>query len=361
MNYSALLQKVITEIKPADQALYDACLAKWDSLAMPLRSLGDLQVNTAKMAACMGTTDVCLDKRTLIVVCADNGVIANGVTQSTETVTTAVAMALGTGTSTANYMATAARCDLLPVDIGMKETGTYEGVLNKNIRPGTDDLSKGPAMSRKECMAAMEVGITLVKDQKEAGTNIILIGEMGIGNTTTTAAVGSVLLGQEPVVMTGRGAGLSDEGLQKKIKCIEDGIRINQPDAKDPVDVIAKVGGLDIACLCGICLGGAYYGVPVLLDGVITNIAALAAIKLNPAVKDAVFASHVSLEPAAQITLEALGMKAPIHANLHLGEGTGATVALSMYDVVLAEYNSNHSFDVLGIDEYTEQYEGQLN
>lgn len=355
------LQGVLEGIQPVDQSLYEACLEKWDRLAMPLRSLGDLQFNTARMAAIFGTLDLTLDKRTLIVLCADNGVIQNGVTQSTEAVTTAVAMALGKGTSTANYMAEAAHCDLLPVDIGMKETGPYEGVLNYNIRPGTADLTKGPAMTRDECIRAIEVGIALVKEQKEKGTKILLLGEMGIGNTTTTAAVGSVLLNQPPEVLTGRGAGLSDEGLQKKIQAIQQGIALNRPNSEDPIDVISKVGGLDIAGLCGICLGGAYYHLPILLDGVITNVAALAAMALHPAVKDVLFASHISKEPAAQMTLDALGLTAPIQAGLHLGEGTGATIALAMYDVVLAEYNSNHSFEKLGVDAYTKQYEGQLD
>ncbi len=341
----------ILELPAAD--LYRA-RQRWNTLAKPLGSLGVLEENITKLAALAGNQTVTLNRRTLLVVCSDNGVVAQGISQSDASVTTAVAAALGRGDSTVNYMAKTANCTVLPVDAGMLEP-TPEGVLNRKLLWGTGDISVGPAMSREICIRAMETGAALAEEQVKNGTDILLLGEMGIGNTTTSAAVASVLLHREPGEMTGRGAGLSDKGLQRKIRIIAQAIAVNRPNPEDPIDVLAKVGGLDLAVLCGICLGGARCRVPVLLDGVITNTAALCAVKLCSRVRDVLIASHVSQEPAAKLLLEALDLKPCISAGLHLGEGSGAVLALPLLDQALAVYNSGHTFAALGIDAYTPQ------
>ena len=327
---------------------------RWNTLAKPLSSLGVLEENITKIAALAGNQTVTLNRRTLLVVCSDNGVVAQGVSQSDASVTTAVAAALGRGDSTVNYMAKAANCTVLPVDAGMLEL-TPEGVLNRKLLWGTGDISAESAMSREICIRAMETGAALAEEQVKNGADILLLGEMGIGNTTTSAAVASVLLQREPGELTGRGAGLSDKGLQQKIRIIAQAIAVNQPNSEDPIDVLSKVGGLDLAVLCGICLGGARCRVPVLLDGVITNTAALCAVKLCSRVRDVLIASHVSQEPAAKLLLEALELKPCISAGLHLGEGSGAVLALPLLDQALAVYNSGHTFAALGIDAYTPQ------
>ena len=178
---------------------------------------------------------------------------------------------------------------------------------------------------------------------------------MGIGNTTTSSAVAAVLLGQPVEVMTGRGAGLSDEGLARKIDAIHRGIAKNQPDSADALDVLAKLGGFDIAGLCGVFLGGALEGVPVLADGFISCVAALCAVRFCPAAAKAVFASHCSTEPAAKLVLNALNKKALITAGLHLGEGTGAVAAIPLWDMALAVYDGCYSFEEGGIEAYTPQ------
>ena len=207
-------------------------------------------------------------------------------------------------------MARTAHCDVLPVDMGMAGE-PVPGVRSCRIAAGTADFTQGPAMSRAEAVQAVGEGIALARELAEDGYRLIATGEMGIGNTTTSSAVAAVLLGQPVELMTGRGAGLSDEGLARKVDAICRGILCNEPDPEDILDVLAKLGGFDIAGLCGVFLGGALAGVPVLADGFISGVAALCAVRLCPAAAKAVFASHCSAEPAARIVLEALG-KAPI-------------------------------------------------
>ena len=211
------------------------------------------------------------------------------------------------------------------------------------------------AARRQQAVEAIAAGIGLVRAQKAAGVQLLATGEMGIGNTTTSSAVAAVLLGQPVERMTGRGAGLSDAGLARKLDAIRRGIARNQPDAADPLDVLSKLGGFDIAGLCGVFLGGALEGLPVLMDGFISGVAALCAVRLCPAAEKAVFASHCSTEPAARLVLEALGKAPLLTAGLHLGEGTGAVASIPLWDMALAVYRDCYSFTEGGITPYTPQ------
>ena len=175
---------------------------------------------------------------------------------------------------------------------------------------------------------------------------------MGIGNTTTASAVSCALLGKEPAALAGRGAGLDTEGLERKIRAIESALAFHRPDSADPVGILSEVGGADIAGLAGLCLGGAFYRIPVLLDGVITLAAAAIASALCPAVTDHLLASHVSAEPSAAMLLEKMGLEAPLHAKIRLGEGGGALMTLPLLDAALALYSSGHTFGKLGIEAY---------
>lgn len=328
---------------------------RWDSLAKPLGSLGLLEDVVVQIAALTGNADVDLSRRTLLVFCADNGVVAQRVTQTDSSVTAAVARVLAARESTVCHMARTANCRVIPVDMGILDFPSAPGVLNHRVRNGTGDITRGPAMRREECVKVIQTGMELVREQKEAGVSILATGEMGIGNTTTSSAVASVLLGRSPVEMTGRGAGLSDAGLARKIAAIERAISINRPDPDDPVDVLSKVGGLDLAALCGVYLGGAKYRVPVLLDGFISAAAALCAVRLCPGAVNALIASHVSAEPAGALLLEVLGKKPLITAQMRLGEGSGAVAALPLLDMALAVYSSGHTFTKMGMEPYTPQ------
>ena len=279
----------------------------------------------------------------------------NPVSQSGPDVTAAVASALGRGVSTVNYMARAAGCAVLPVDMGVLDFPGCKDVLDCRVRNGTGDISLGPAMTREECIRAIETGIDLVRERREAGDDILLVGEMGIGNTTTSCAVIGALMGLSAAETAGRGAGLSAEGLRRKVAVIDRALAINRPDPNDPVDVLQKVGGLDLAALCGAAIGGALYRIPVLLDGLITNAAALCAVRLCPEAGKALLASHISAEPAARDLLTALSLEPLICAGLRLGEGSGAVAALTLLDQALAVYHSGHTFGHLGIEAYTPQ------
>ncbi len=365
------IESILSYIRPADRSAEKAARGHWDSLAKPLGSLGRLEDAVTKIAALTGDPDVLLHRRDLVVFCADNGVVRRGVSQTDHTATTAVAAALGEGTSTVNYMARAAACAVLPVDIGMRED-TPAGVLPRKVRRETADISAGPAMTRAECETAILAGVRIAggfagaiydeglglkefPDGEVVPSDILLLGEMGIGNTTTTAAVTCALLSRPPEEIAGYGAGLSEEGLKRKIAVIREALAINQPDSNDPIDILQKVGGLDLAALCGVCLGAALYRIPVILDGAITNAAALCAVRMCPAVRDALIASHISREPAADLLLDALGLSPCIQADLHLGEGSGAVMMLSLLDQALAVYSSGHTFGHLGIPAYTPQ------
>ena len=248
------LSEILAQITGPDEAARAACLAQWDGLAKPLGSLGLLEDSLARIAAVTGSPDITLDHRTLLVLCADNGVVAQGVTQCGSSVTASVARALAAGESTVCHMARCARCRVVPVDMGMADFSPTPGVWDRRVRNGTADITQGPAMTRTECVHAIELGAELVRKCRESGASIIATGEMGIGNTTTSSALASVLLDKSPWEVTGRGAGLSDAGLARKIAAIERAVALNRPDPSDPVDVISKVGGLDIAGLCGVAV-----------------------------------------------------------------------------------------------------------
>ncbi len=339
-------------LAPASGEAAAQARARWDAIAKPLHGLGLLEDLIVQIAALTGDAAVRLDRRTVVVLCADNGVVAQGVTQTDASVTAAVAQALAQGRSSVCRMAAAARAEVLPVDVGMLRR--VPGVLDRHIANGTGDISRGPAMSREQAEQAVEIGMELVREQKERDCRILATGEMGIGNTTTSAAVACALLGLPPEETAGRGAGLSDEGLARKRTAIRRALEIDRPDPRDPLDVLAKVGGFDLAAMTGLFLGGALYRLPVVIDGLISSVAALAAARLCPAAKVAMLASHTSAEPAARAILEALGLEAVLHARLKLGEGTGAVCLFPLLDLALSVYGGS-SFADMGIDRYTPQ------
>ena len=346
------LQEVVSQIKPADQGAMAAARAHWDTVAHPLNSLGLLEDAVVRIAGASGTAAVDITKRAVVAMCADNGVVAEGVTQSGQDVTAIIAENMGRGTSSVCRMGRVAGADVVPVDIGVAVPVTVGKILQRHIRRGTADLAGEPAMSRAECERAILVGVEVVKDLVDQGYRLLATGEMGIGNTTTSAAVASVLLGREAEEVTGRGAGLSTEGLRRKVDAIRRGIAVNRPDASDPVDTVSKVGGLDIAGLMGVFLGGALYHVPVLIDGFISSVSALAAARLCPAALDYMLASHASNEPAGKMVLEALGLEPFLYARMCLGEGTGAVAVIPLLDMALAMYREMSSFSDINIDAY---------
>ena len=299
-----------------------------------------------------GEEKVDLGKKALVAMCADNGVVEEGVTQTGQEVTAIVADNFVKETTTACVMCHQCGVDVKPVDVGMVRDTTARTDLK--VMYGTRNMTKGPAMTRMQALQAILTGIHQVKEKKEAGYKIIATGEMGIGNTTTSSAVASVLLGDEPAEITGRGAGLTNEGLERKIHAIEKAIAVNRPKWDDPVDVLAKVGGFDLAGITGLYLGGAVYRIPIVVDGFISAVAALAAVRICEWVKDAMIVSHVSKEPGMQKILKELHMDAPLHADMCLGEGTGAVAYLPVLDLAAEVYGRMSTFSENDIEDYKE-------
>ena len=346
---------VINQIAPPDASARACAKARWNSLAKPLGSLGLLEDAVCGIAALRGSESLSLDRRTLLVFCADNGVVREGVSQCGSEVTAKVAVALAEGRSSVSPMARTAGCAVVPVDVGILDFPGHPGVRDRRVRNGTGDISRGPAMSRAECLAAIGTGADLAAEAVRTGSDILLIGEMGIGNSTTAAAVCAALLGLSPETVCGRGAGLSDAGLVRKRQAVSRALAVNAPDTRDPVDVLARVGGLDLAAMCGAFLGAAACRTPVVIDGFISSTAALCAVRMCENARFAMLASHCSAEPATERVLDALGLAAPIRAGLRLGEGSGAVALLLLLDMALALYNSGQSFEKLGIAAYTPQ------
>ncbi len=349
------LEKIIKGIGPVDQKSMDEAWKCWDSLCKPLRGLGWLEEVLVRLAGIYGTPHPHPDRRAVVIMGADNGVVKEGVTQTDSSVTIQVLENMGDRLSTACVMCGPAGCELIPVNIGALTDGKHPRIQNRVVRHGTGNIAEGPAMSREECIRAILTGVDVVRGLKEEGYNLIVTGEMGIGNTTTSSACAAVLFEQDVETVTGRGAGLSTEGLERKIRAIKKAIQVNQPDKKDAVDVISKIGGLDIAGMAGCYLGAAYCRIPILIDGFISAVSAYLAGMLCETAKEYMICTHCSAEPASRLVVERLGMAAPLQAGMHLGEGTGAIMALSMIDQALNVYYHLTTWDGGNVEAYTHQ------
>lgn len=371
----ALIERAKREMSGLDGSAMELAEKRWDSVAKPLKSLGLLEEAIIKIAGMTGNAEAShIGKKAVAIFCGDNGIVEEGVTQTGQEVTAIVAENFTRGDSCVCIMARQAGAWVIPVDMGMRRPLPQYGefvdgsdkpmlfkaersairypALDRRLMAGTRNFTKAPAMDRETAVEAVETGIRLVGTLKEKGYQILATGEMGIGNTTTSSAVISVLLQTEPRLVTGRGAGLSREGLKRKVETIEKGIGLWQPDREDGIDVLAKVGGLDLAGLAGVFLGGALYRLPVVVDGLIASAAALAAVKICPAAKNCMLASHVSAEPAGGQVLDALGLRPIIYGNMCLGEGTGAVSLFPLLDMAAAVYDRMSTFSQIQIEEY---------
>jgi len=361
---------------------------KWMSLAKPLGGLGHLEKMMEQMAGIRGYNHISIDRPVLFVCCSDNGVVKEGISQADASVTTVVAEALAKGESTANILARGTGCAIVPVDCGMKTAASWEvkqldlreerfmdredyhPVLDRRIGSGTKNIKYGMAMDPGDVYKAVSNGMDLVIDAVHQGSDLILTGEMGIGNTTTAAAVTAALCGVSAEVVTGPGAGLPREKLSHKCRVVQEALEKaeltrraqeesvsdhgNVQKAPDPLTILSGLGGFDIATLTGIFLGARENHVPVLVDGVITMAAAVLAIKICPDVEDFIFLTHRPKEPAAKYLMEHIHKEPFMDGDFHLGEGTGALLALPSIKMALELFNSNHDFGKLGIDAYVD-------
>ena len=373
----------------------------WDKVAMPLDGLGTLQEDLIHMAGILGNADHLLEAPRLLVMCADNGIVAEGVSQTGQEVTALVADSIACGESPSAIFAARCDCQLRVVDVGMvcdarepsvicakvargsrnfaqiwssgrteEERGLFAqniaeisrgAMTEKEISPsgfcsdGSIEIHRG-AMTEEEALAAISVGIEESAQAKEDGVGLLLTGEMGIGNTTTSAACLSALLDLPAEAVAGRGAGLSDRGLAKKREVIDRAREIFysscRRESPDPLAVLCQVGGFDIAALVGLILGANQTRTPVLLDGLISTVAALIADRLCPGAREVCLASHLGREPGMSHAMRALKLNPLIHADLALGEGTGALLALQLLQAAASVYTSTKTFEKLGMDAY---------
>jgi len=354
------IKPLCSSILPLDERAMSNARQRWLQLCKPLFSLGSLEDLVIRLAGIQGTDMPVVKRKAIVIFAADNGVVCQGVTQCGQEITAQVTFNFTRGIATVNALARVAGVDLYPVDVGVNQNGRIPGVLDRRIRQGTADLATGPAMHRSETLQAIQVGYDQASWLKKQGYDLVGAGEMGIGNTTTSSAVLSVLAGLEPSHVTGRGAGLSDEQLIRKIAVIEQSIRINVPDSNDPIDVLQKVGGLDLASLAGFYLGCAASRLPVVIDGFIASVAALAAVRMCPAAHEYLFASHQSAEPAGAFVLNELNLPAYLHCGMRLGEGTGCCVAFGLFDHAVAAYREIATFEQAGIGAYEPQNFGLI-
>lgn len=337
----------------------------WDGIAKPIDSLGLLEEDVVRLCRMRGSAaPFTLDRRALLVLCADHGVVSEGVTQTGSEVTRIVSENFAKGCSTVNYLAACANVDVYTVDMGM-DTLPYPQrelvlgeVIDRKVARGTQNLARGAAMSMEQCIRAVETGKELVRELVEKGYRIIATGEMGIGNTTPASVLAAVFLQQEAETVTGKGAGLSQEGLSKKCRVVQAATdRIREGGLTDPMEILAQAGGYEIAGMVGIFLGGVRYHIPIIIDGAISAAAALTALQMDDRVRDYVIASHEPKEEAGRLALRELGVEALIHGRLCLGEGSGAMAVLPLLDMALKVYGSMGTFTEYEITPYT-RFEG---
>ena len=340
------------EIVPPDEAIQQQIKKNWDSLAKPLDGLGMFETIFARVGAMQGNIVPDIRRKAVLVMCADNGIVEEHISQSGQEVTAMVAESMGQGNSSVCKMAAAIGCEVIPVDIGINTNRVYPGVLPRKISRGTANFLRTPAMTKEQACAAINVGIELVEQCKQKGYGILGTGEMGIGNTTTSSAMAAALLGCPAERVTGRGAGLDDTGLKHKQQVIEETLQQYQLQPEEALRILCCVGGLDIAGMVGVFLGGALYHVPIVIDGVISAVAAVCASRICPGTEAYMIPSHKGKEPAAGLLLQELSLQPVLEAGLALGEGTGTVFLFSMLDVALTLYREGTTFADIALAPY---------
>ncbi len=345
------LEKLKNDIVPVSHGHYEAVEKRWNSIAKPVHGLGELERLVARLGSVMHTDRPCIDPAKLLLFISDNGIVEEGVSQCGSEVTRNVAEAVASGSSTSSVMAGSAGVEVIGVDIGMIGEKIPD-LRDRRIREGTRDFLKEPAMTENETLAAIEAGFIEAKAAIDNGAKILLLGEMGIGNTSTSTAVSCALLSLDPDEMTGYGAGLSEEGRKRKGAVISSALKKHSVDPEDPLKVLMTFGGYDIAGMVGTILRSASLKTPVILDGLITLSAALVSERLFPGIRDHLIASIIPREPMGKAILNELGLIGVIDADISLGEGTGALLLKPLLDMSIDLYNKGRSFNESGIDPY---------
>ena len=334
MDSLTLMEETIRRIHPPQEVFRRRCRERWDSLCKPIHGLGALEDMVSQIGAIQQTEQPDISRAVIVIMGADNGVVAEGVSQCGSEVTAQVLRNMARGDSTVCEMARFRQAEVTAVDIGLNEPADSPDVLNRAVRRGSGDIRTGPAMSRQETLQAIGEGIRIVQKQKAQGCQILIPGEMGIGNTTTSAACVCAFFDRH------------------KAEVIRDALRVNRPDRGDVLDVLSKVGGLDIAGMTGLFLGSAAEGIPAVIDGLIAALSAYIAVRLAGPVREYLIPGHLGTEPGDRILMEALQLTPPLRLGMHLGEGSGAALLLPLLDEALYIYRNLPHFGKCGIHAY---------
>ncbi len=347
------LDALVREVLPLDRSAMTAAEEYQARLAKPPGSLGRLEEISIQLAGITGRVHNALNKKQLLVFAADNGVVAEGVSSAPQSVTKQQTINLMRGKTGAAVLAKHFGCGLTVCDVGVNADIYESTVLNRKIAYGTQNICTGPAMTREQTLQAILTGAEIART---VDADVIGVGEMGIGNTTTSSAVLAVLLGADVEAVTGRGGGITEESFRKKKAVIRTAIEVNRPDRDDVVGVLSKVGGFDLAAMCGAFLGAAAARRPAVIDGLISTAAALCAVRLCPNVRGYLVPSHASFEIGYRLAMEAMDLRPLFDLGMRLGEGSGCPLAFQVLDAACAVINDMATFDEAGInDDYLDE------
>lgn len=349
------LQSTIHRLRPLDREAMRQARARQDSLTKPQGSLGLLEELSVKMAGIQGTAQPRIRDKVIVTMAGDHGVAAEGVSLFPQEVTAQMVYNFLRGGAGINVLARHVGARVVVVDMGVAtDLEPHPGLLVKKVAYGTKNMAQGPAMTREEAIQAIEAGIEIVESELGRGMDIVGTGDMGIGNTTPSSAIVAALTGAPVADVTGRGTGIGDEQWAHKVETIERALAINRPDPADALDVLAKVGGLEIGGIAGVILGAAAHRLPVVIDGFISGAGALIAAGLAPQVKDYLIAAHLSVERGHRLVLERLGLTPLLNLNMRLGEGTGAALGISLVEAAVKILNEMATFAEAGVSEAVE-------
>ncbi|HEY3377707.1 MAG TPA: nicotinate-nucleotide--dimethylbenzimidazole phosphoribosyltransferase [Armatimonadota bacterium] len=344
------LFSTIAGIKPLDTEAMAAAEARQGILTKPPQALGRLESLSIKLAGITGNLMPSVARKAIAVMAGDHGVVAEGVSAFPPEVTPQMVYNFLSGGAAINVLGRHVGARVLVTDVGVaSDLSAAVGVRQKKVRWGTANMAAGPAMTREEAIRAFEVGIELVEEEFANGLDLIATGEMGIGNTTPSSAIIAAFTGLPVGQVTGRGTGITEHALAMKIAVIERALAINKPDANDPIDVMAKVGGLEIAAMAGVMLAAAAHRIPVVMDGFISGAAALTAVRLAPAMADYILPSHVSVEVGHKVVFNELGLTPLFDLDMRLGEGTGAALAMGIVEAAAKILSEMATFESAGV------------
>lgn len=344
------LEKILGEIISLNIERMNEARARQDTLIKPLGSLGEIEELSVKLTGITGKVHNDFTKKAIVIMCADNGVYEEGVSPAPQNITLMQAENFQKGITGVGVLSKVSQSDMVVIDIGINSDAKSENYKDKKIRKGTRNLAKENAMTREEVLQAIEIGFNEVKELYENGYNVIGTGEMGLANTTTSSLVIMSLTGCDIDEAVGRGAGLDDETFIHKKNIIANAYKLHSPDKNDPIDVLSKVGGFDIAGLVGVYIGAAYYKLPVVIDGIISVAAALTAYKLCDNTREYMIPSHWSKEPGYLVAMNELNMNPYFNLGMRLGEGSGCPLSFLLIDMAQKVINDMATFEEVSMD-----------